>query len=56
MLLHFGYDFQFYLIEGTRSETMSQHQYCFIVEEDPKTFTQPMNSRDAHFWKKNYPG
>nr|KAJ0220107.1 hypothetical protein LSAT_V11C200064520 [Lactuca sativa] len=35
----FGYDFQLYLVEGTRNETISQHQYCFNIEEDPKTFS-----------------
>ncbi|KAJ9535587.1 hypothetical protein OSB04_un001276 [Centaurea solstitialis] len=48
----FGCDFQFYLVEGTRDETMSQHQYCYIVEEDPKTFSEAMASRDVVFWKE----
>nr|KAJ0184776.1 hypothetical protein LSAT_V11C900459110 [Lactuca sativa] len=29
----FGSDFQLYLVEGTRNETISQHQYCFNIEE-----------------------
>nr|KAJ0219061.1 hypothetical protein LSAT_V11C300140140 [Lactuca sativa] len=48
----FGSDFQLYLVEGTRNETNSQHQYCFNIEEDPKTFSEAMASRDVHFWKE----
>nr|KAJ0210442.1 hypothetical protein LSAT_V11C400201490 [Lactuca sativa] len=48
----FGYNFQLYLVEGTRNETISQHQYCFNIEEDPKTFSETMASRDVHFWKE----
>nr|KAJ0211675.1 hypothetical protein LSAT_V11C400223470 [Lactuca sativa] len=48
----FGFDFQLYLVEGTRNETISQHQYCFNIEEDPKTFSEAMASRDVHFWKE----
>nr|KAJ0207190.1 hypothetical protein LSAT_V11C500269530 [Lactuca sativa] len=43
----FGSDFQLYLVEGTRNETISQHQYCFNIEEDPKTFSEAMDSRDV---------
>ena len=45
----FGSAFQLYLVEGTRDETMSQHQYCFIIDEDPKTFSEAMTSRDVAF-------
>nr|KAJ0226961.1 hypothetical protein LSAT_V11C100031640 [Lactuca sativa] len=45
----FGSDFQLYLVEGTRNETISQHQYCFNIEEDLKTFSEAMASRDVHF-------
>nr|KAJ0186750.1 hypothetical protein LSAT_V11C900460560 [Lactuca sativa] len=48
----FGSDFQLYLVEGIRNETISQHQYCFNIEEDPKTFSEAMASRDVHFWKE----
>nr|KAJ0197644.1 hypothetical protein LSAT_V11C700377180 [Lactuca sativa] len=48
----FGYDFQLYLVEGIRNETISQHQYCFNIEKDPKTFSEVMASRDVHFWKE----
>nr|KAJ0209380.1 hypothetical protein LSAT_V11C400224460 [Lactuca sativa] len=47
----FGSDFQLYLVEGTRNETICQHQYCFNIE-DPKTFSEVMASRDVHFWKE----
>nr|KAJ0200496.1 hypothetical protein LSAT_V11C600308410 [Lactuca sativa] len=48
----FGSDFELYLVEGTRNETICQHQYCFNIEEDPKTFSEAMGSRDVHFWKE----
>nr|KAJ0214613.1 hypothetical protein LSAT_V11C400207050 [Lactuca sativa] len=48
----FGSDFQLYLVEGTRNEIICQHQYCFNIEEDPKTFSEAMASRDIHFLKE----
>nr|KAJ0204373.1 hypothetical protein LSAT_V11C500243740 [Lactuca sativa] len=36
----------------TRNETIYQHQYCFNIEEDPKTFSEAMAFRDVHFWKE----
>nr|KAJ0190383.1 hypothetical protein LSAT_V11C800404060 [Lactuca sativa] len=36
----------------TRNETISQHQYCFNIEEDPKTFSEVIASRNVHFWKE----
>nr|KAJ0206253.1 hypothetical protein LSAT_V11C500272420 [Lactuca sativa] len=48
----FGSDFQLYLVEGTRDETMSQHQYCFNIEDDPKNFSEAMTSRDVYLWKE----
>nr|KAJ0213553.1 hypothetical protein LSAT_V11C400214640 [Lactuca sativa] len=50
---YFGSDFQVYLVEGTRNETVSQHQYRFNIEECPKTFNEVMASRDVHFWKES---
>nr|GEV90079.1 zinc finger, CCHC-type [Tanacetum cinerariifolium] len=44
-------EFQLYLIEGTRDEVSDQHSYCFIIENDPKTFDEAMNSQDVAFWK-----
>jgi len=52
----FGDDFHLYLVEGSRDEIKDQYQYCFIIEEDPKTFTEAMTSRDVAFWKGSYPG
>ncbi|GJW59596.1 zinc finger, CCHC-type containing protein [Tanacetum coccineum] len=48
----FGYDFQLYLVEGTRDKTLSQRKYCFIIEEDPRTLSEAMASRDVAFWKE----
>ncbi|KAI3507960.1 hypothetical protein L1887_22957 [Cichorium endivia] len=48
----FGSDFQLYLVEGTRDETISEHQYFYIIEDDPKIFSEAMASRDVHFWKE----
>nr|KAJ0213039.1 hypothetical protein LSAT_V11C400185630 [Lactuca sativa] len=45
----FASDFQLYLVKGTRDDTVSQHQYCFNIEEDPNTFSEAMASRDIHF-------
>ncbi|GJR58022.1 hypothetical protein Tco_1500184 [Tanacetum coccineum] len=42
----FGSDFQLYLVEGTRDKTLSQREYCFIIEEDPRTLSEAMDSRD----------
>ncbi|KAD3337350.1 hypothetical protein E3N88_32870 [Mikania micrantha] len=48
----FGSDFHLYLVEGTRNKVQYQYQYCYNIEEDPKTFSEAMNSRDANFWKE----
>ncbi|XP_025981715.1 uncharacterized protein [Glycine max] len=48
----FGDDFQFYLVEGSRNDIEFQYQYCLNVEEDPKTFSEAMASRDVVFWKE----
>nr|KAJ0217754.1 hypothetical protein LSAT_V11C300133260 [Lactuca sativa] len=45
----FGYDFQLYLVKGTRNEPLSQHQYFFNIEEDPPNFNEAMASRDVYF-------
>nr|GEW02022.1 zinc finger, CCHC-type [Tanacetum cinerariifolium] len=49
----FGSDFQLHLVEGTRDKTLSQREYCFIIEEDPKTLSEAMASRDVAFWKES---
>nr|GEY54891.1 zinc finger, CCHC-type [Tanacetum cinerariifolium] len=43
----FGSDFQLYLVEGTRDKTLSQREYCFIIEEDPRTLSEAMTFRDV---------
>nr|GFB72184.1 zinc finger, CCHC-type [Tanacetum cinerariifolium] len=45
----FGSDFQLYLVEGTRDKTLSQREYCFIIEEDPRTLSEAMASKDFFF-------
>nr|GEU59653.1 zinc finger, CCHC-type [Tanacetum cinerariifolium] len=47
----FGSDFQLYLFEGTRDKTLSQREYCFIIE-DPRTLSEAMAYRDVAFWKE----
>ncbi|GJX74650.1 zinc finger, CCHC-type containing protein [Tanacetum coccineum] len=41
-----------YLVEGSRDQVGSQYSYCFSIEEDPKTYNEAMQSRDASFWKE----
>ncbi|GJT70194.1 zinc finger, CCHC-type containing protein [Tanacetum coccineum] len=48
----FGPEFQLYLIERTMDEVSDQHSYCFIVEDDPKTFDEAMKSQYVAFWKE----
>nr|GEY99253.1 zinc finger, CCHC-type [Tanacetum cinerariifolium] len=50
--MSFGSDFQLYLVEGTRDKTLSQCEYCFIIEEDPRTLSEAMATRDVAFWKE----
>nr|GEW09589.1 zinc finger, CCHC-type [Tanacetum cinerariifolium] len=33
-------------VEGTRDKTLSQREYCFIIEEDPRTLSKAMASLD----------
>ncbi|GKF13540.1 zinc finger, CCHC-type containing protein, partial [Tanacetum coccineum] len=40
----YGSDFQLYLVEGTRDKTLSQREYCFIIEEDPRTLSEAIQS------------
>ncbi|KAD7479019.1 hypothetical protein E3N88_02155 [Mikania micrantha] len=48
----FGPDFHLYLVEGTRNVVEYQYQYCFNIEEDPKTYNEAMTSRDVAFCKE----
>nr|GFD16363.1 zinc finger, CCHC-type [Tanacetum cinerariifolium] len=46
------FDFQLYLVEGSRDQVGSQYSYCYNIEEDPRTYNEAMQSRDAAFWKE----
>ncbi|KAL8102636.1 hypothetical protein AgCh_027234 [Apium graveolens] len=48
----FGDDFHLYLVEGSGDEIEYQYQYCFIIEDDPKTFSEARTSRDVALWKE----
>nr|GEY86887.1 zinc finger, CCHC-type [Tanacetum cinerariifolium] len=48
----YGSDFQLYLVEGSRDQVGSQYSYCYIIEEDPRTYNEAMQSRDSAFWKE----
>ncbi|GJR18978.1 zinc finger, CCHC-type containing protein [Tanacetum coccineum] len=39
-------------VEGSRDQVGSQYSYCYNIEEDPKTYDEAMQSRDAAFWKE----
>ncbi|GJR29105.1 zinc finger, CCHC-type containing protein [Tanacetum coccineum] len=41
-----------YLVEGSRDQVGSQYSYCYSIEEDPRTYNEAMQSRDAAFWKE----
>nr|GEV46647.1 zinc finger, CCHC-type [Tanacetum cinerariifolium] len=47
-----GYDFQLYLVEGSRDQVGLQYSYCYSIEEDAKTYNEAMQSRDSAFWKE----
>ncbi|GJR78902.1 zinc finger, CCHC-type containing protein [Tanacetum coccineum] len=38
----FGYDFQLYLVEGSRDEIGTQYSYYYSIEEDPRTSDKAM--------------
>ncbi|GKB18596.1 hypothetical protein Tco_0852519, partial [Tanacetum coccineum] len=46
-----GISHGFYL-EGSRDQVRSQYSYCYSIEEDPRTYDEAMQSRDAAFWKE----
>ncbi|GJS87424.1 zinc finger, CCHC-type containing protein [Tanacetum coccineum] len=48
----YGYDFQLYLVEGSRDQVGSQYSYWYSIKEDPMTYNEAMQSRDAAFWKE----
>ena len=48
----FSSDFKLYLVEESREEVGIQYAYCFISEDDPKSFKEAIESQYAAFWKK----
>ncbi|GJW28120.1 zinc finger, CCHC-type containing protein, partial [Tanacetum coccineum] len=48
----YGFDFQLYLVEGSRYQVGLQYSYCYSIEEDPRTYNEAMQSWDAAFWKE----
>nr|GEX52831.1 zinc finger, CCHC-type [Tanacetum cinerariifolium] len=48
----YGFDFQLCLVERSRDQVGSQYSYCYSIKEDPRTYNEAMQSRDATFWKK----
>jgi hypothetical protein len=48
----FGDDFQLYLVEESRAEINFQYQYCYNIDQDPRTYGEAMASRDVAFWKE----
>ncbi|GJY52565.1 zinc finger, CCHC-type containing protein [Tanacetum coccineum] len=41
----YRYDFQLYLVEGSRDQIGSQYSYCYSIEEDPRTYRSYAMSR-----------
>nr|GFA31917.1 hypothetical protein [Tanacetum cinerariifolium] len=39
-------------IKGSRDQVGSQCSYCYNIEEDPRTYNEAMQSRDATLWKE----
>ncbi|GJZ34819.1 zinc finger, CCHC-type containing protein, partial [Tanacetum coccineum] len=50
----YGSDFKLYLVEGSRDQVGSQYSYCYSIEEDPRTYNEAMQSRDATFWLQTF--
>ncbi|GJS47049.1 zinc finger, CCHC-type containing protein [Tanacetum coccineum] len=48
----YGSDFQLYLVEGSSDQVGSQYSYYYSIEEDPRSYNEAMQSRDATFWKE----
>nr|GEV78252.1 zinc finger, CCHC-type [Tanacetum cinerariifolium] len=48
----YGYDFQLYLVEGSRDQIGSQYSYWYSIEADLRTYNKAMQSRDDAFWKE----
>ena len=41
-----------FLVEGSRDEVLNKIPMVLHLEEDPKTYTEAMASRDSAFWKE----
>nr|KAJ0194254.1 hypothetical protein LSAT_V11C800406360 [Lactuca sativa] len=48
----FGEDFYSYLVEGTQKKVTREVIFSINLDDDPKTFTEAMTSRDAPLWKE----
>nr|KAJ0204663.1 hypothetical protein LSAT_V11C500280120 [Lactuca sativa] len=48
----FGDDFYSYLVEGTQNKVTREVIFSINLDDDPKTFTESMMSRDAPLWKE----
>nr|KAJ0197577.1 hypothetical protein LSAT_V11C700367030 [Lactuca sativa] len=48
----FGDNFYSYLVEGTQNKVMREVTFAINLDDDPKTFTEAMTSRDAPLWKE----
>nr|GEV40803.1 zinc finger, CCHC-type [Tanacetum cinerariifolium] len=48
----FGYDFQLYLVDGSRDKIEPQYSYCYSIKEDPRTFDEAMQSCNVALWKE----
>ncbi|KAJ9554969.1 hypothetical protein OSB04_009583 [Centaurea solstitialis] len=47
-----GDDFVSYLVEGSQKKVTREVIFTIEFEDDPKTFSEAMSSRDAHLWKE----
>ena len=41
----------FYMVKGNREEVIRKIPIVLLVEDDPKTYREAMQSRDSAFWK-----
>ncbi|GKD36146.1 retrovirus-related pol polyprotein from transposon TNT 1-94, partial [Tanacetum coccineum] len=48
----FGSDFFSYLVEGTQKKVTREVIFTINIDDDPKTFSEAMSSRDAPMWKE----
>ncbi|GKB08822.1 retrovirus-related pol polyprotein from transposon TNT 1-94 [Tanacetum coccineum] len=47
-----GSDFFSYLVEGTQKKVTKEVIFSINIDDDPKTFSEAMSSRDAPLWKE----